>query len=45
MKVNKTIYIDLSILQDMLKYCEKNNIKLSKLIETMWKAFSKTYNR
>lgn len=45
MKVNKTIYINLSILQEMLEYCEKNNIKISALIENLWKAYKKTYKK
>lgn len=45
MKTNKTIYIDLEILRQMMKHCEKNNIGFSKLIEQMWIAFSKTYKR
>ncbi|MGL5507262.1 MAG: hypothetical protein ACRDB0_05090 [Paraclostridium sp.] len=39
MKVNKMIYISLDILQEMISYCDENNMKISALIESMWKKF------
>ena len=42
-KVNQMIYIRLRVLNEMLDYCKKSDIKISALIEQMWEAFRKTY--
>ena len=44
MKVNKTISIDLKILNEMVKYCKKTDLSFSGLIVKMWEEFSKFYN-
>jgi hypothetical protein len=43
MKVNKTISIDLNILNEMLAYCKKKGLTFSGLVAEMWKAYSKTF--
>ena len=42
-KVNKTISIDLNVLNEMVAYCKKNNLTFSGLVALMWKAYSKTF--
>lgn len=43
MKVNKTISIDLKMLNEMVAYCKKNNLTFSGLIAVMWEAYRKVY--
>ena len=42
-KVNKTISIDINVLNEMLAYCKKSNLTFSGLVVHMWKAYSKTF--
>ena len=43
MKVNKTISIDLEILNEMVTYCKKKDITFSGLVVQLWKAYKKTF--
>jgi len=43
MKVNKTISIDLEVLNEMVAYCKKNNLTFSGLVDQLWKAYSRTF--
>jgi hypothetical protein len=51
MKVNKTIYIELETLQEMEKFCKTikskdgKEVKLSKLIEMIWKDTKEKYKK
>ena len=42
-KVNKTISIDINILNEMLAYCKKNNLTFSGLVVQLWKAYKMTF--
>ena len=44
-KVNKTISIDLEILNEMVAYCKKNNLAFSKLVVELWKAYKMTFKK
>lgn len=43
MKVNKTISIDLKVLNEMVAYCKKNSLTFSGLIALMWETYRKVY--
>ncbi|MGL5718808.1 MAG: hypothetical protein ACRCX2_37750 [Paraclostridium sp.] len=44
MKVNKTISIDLKILNEMVSFCKKKDMSFSGLVVAMWEAYKKVYN-
>lgn len=49
MKVNKTIYVEYEILNQMIEDAKKENIPLSRFIENIYKAYrvahKKTYKK